>query len=403
MKIVLAYSGGLDTSVALKWLQKRYSAEIIAFCANIGQVESLDDVRKRAEKIGAAKIYLEDLREEFICEYAFKGLAANAAYEEKYLLAAPLSRYLISKRLVEIAHAEGADAVAHGATGKGNDQVRFYSSITALDPSLKIITPLTEWEMKSRNEEIRYAENNGIDLSVSSSKPYSIDTNIWGTSIECGILDDVRAKPPEGVFQITSSSLAAPEVPYEVAIGFEKGVPVSVNGETLSPVDIVLLLNDVGSKIGIGRIDIIENRVVGIKTRGIYESPAATILHTAHKELESLVLDRELLHYKAQISAKYSEMIYSGLWFSPLKQAFDQFFGFTQANVTGIIHLELYKGNIVVTGRDSAFEMYKNSFSTYEENDEFDHKSGVGFAYVWSMPLRIKALTENTGRYKPIG
>lgn len=394
MKIVLAYSGGLDTSVALQWLQESYSAEVIAFCANIGQVESLDGLKEKAEKLGASKVYVEDLREEFISKYAFRALIANAAYEGKYLLAAPLSRYLISKRLVEIARAEGADAVAHGATGKGNDQVRFYASITALDPNLRIITPLIEWDMKSRDEEINYAQKHGIDLSISSEQPYSIDTNLWGTSIECGILDNLEIEPPEAVFQMTSSPSSAPEHSCEISIGFEEGIPVSVNNKLLSPTAIVSLLNSIGSEFGIGRIDIIENRLVGIKTRGVYESPAGTILHTAHKELESLVMERDLLHYKSQVSKKYSEVIYDGLWFSSLKNALDKFLDYTQINVTGIIYLKLYKGNITVLSRNSDSKMYKDSLSTYGENDEFNHEAGLGFAYVWSMPLRIKALTE---------
>ncbi|MBN3950380.1 MAG: argininosuccinate synthase [Nostoc sp. NMS7] len=394
MKIVLAYSGGLDTSVALKWLQDRYSAEVIAFCANMGQFELLEAIEAKAQKIGASKVYLEDLREEYLGEYAFKALKANAAYEDNYLLAAPLGRPLIAKRLVEIAHQEKADAVAHGATGKGNDQVRFYSSITALDPTLRIIAPVIEWEMKSRNDEIEYAEKHNIDISISVDKPYSIDTNLWGTSIECGTLDDIKSSPPDAIYQITTSPLLAPNEPCDIAIGFAQGIPISLNDQSLAPVELITQLNEIGSKHGVGRIDILENRVVGIKTRGVYESPAGAILHYAHKELEKLVLDRDLLHYKAQVAQTYSKLVYYGLWFSPLRKALDAFIDDTQSRVTGSITLRLYKGNIIILSRDSQYAMYDYSLSTYDVEDQFEHQAGQGFSYIWSMPLRVKAKTD---------
>lgn len=394
MKIVLAYSGGLDTSVALKWLQDHYSAEVIAFCADIGQFESIDAIKNKARQIGVSKIYIEDMREEYLREYAFRSLKANAAYEGQYLLAAPLGRPLIAKRLVEIAQKEEADAVAHGATGKGNDQVRFYSSITALNPELKIIAPVMEWEMKSRDDEIEYAKKHNIDITTSGAKPYSIDTNIWGSSIECGVLDNIKLSPPNEVYQITTSPFLAPDEPYDICIGFEQGIPVSLNAQSLYPVQLVSNLNKLGSKHGVGRIDILENRVVGIKTRGVYESPAGAILHYAHKELENLVLDRDLLHYKAQIAQKYSELIYYGLWFSPLRKALDAFVDNTQSQVTGCVTLRLYKGNIIVLSRNSQYAMYDYSLSTYDIEDRFDHKAGYGFSYIWSMPLRVKSKTE---------
>jgi argininosuccinate synthase len=391
MKIILAYSGGLDTSVALRWLQNKYSAEVIAFCADIGQFESFNAIESRAIGVGAAKVYIDDLKEEYLRNYVFKALKANAAYEGQYLLAAPLGRPLIAKRLVEIARQEAADAVAHGATGKGNDQVRFYSSIVAHAPNMKIIAPVMEWDMKSREEEIEYAKKHQIDVSISVSKPYSIDTNIWGTSIECGMLDDIKQPPPDDVYQISTSPLLAPDEPYDICIGFEKGIPVSLDGKFISPVELVSQLNDVGSRHGIGRIDILENRVVGIKTRGIYESPAGAILHFAHKELENLVLDRDLLHYKARVSQEYSELVYYGLWFSPLRKALDTFVDYTQLRVNGYIKLRIYKGNIIILSRDSEYAMYEHAFSTYDTEDRFNHKAGDGFSYIWSMPLRVKS------------
>lgn len=394
MKIILAYSGGLDTSVALRWLQDHYSAEVIAFCADIGQLESLDNIREQAKNCGATKVYLEDLRGEYLKDFVFKALKANAAYEGRYLLAAPLGRPLIAKRLVEIAHLENADAVAHGATGKGNDQVRFYSSIVAHDPNLRIIAPVLEWEMKSREEEIEYAKKHNIPVAVSTSNPYSIDTNIWGTSIECGILDDFTTPPPDEVYLMTKAPLQAPEVPIEINIGFEQGIPIFLDGEFLHPLEMVLKLNELGAEHGVGRIDILENRLVGIKTRGIYESPAGVILHTAHRELEDLVLDRDTLHHKAFISQRYSELVYYGLWYSYLREAFDAFIEFTQTRVSGNIRLRLYKGSVIVLGRESKFALYDYGLSTYDIQDNFDHAAGQGFSYIWSMPLRVRAKSQ---------
>ena len=390
MKIVLAYSGGLDTSVALKWLQDHYSAEVIAFCANIGQYDDLEEIESKAIKTGASKVYMEDLRDEYLRNYVFRALRANAAYEGKYLLAAPLGRPLIAKRMVEIAHSEGANAIAHGATGKGNDQVRFYTSVVAQDPNLRVIAPVIEWEMKSRDDEIEYAKKNGINIPVTSASPYSIDTNIWGTSVECGVLDDVTLPPPEEVFQITKSPLEAPNSPVEIGIGFLNGSPISIDGEEMDPVKLVSLLNDIGKEHGVGRIDIIENRLVGIKTRGIYESPAGTILHLAHRELENLVLDRETLHFKEQISQRYSELVYYGQWFSNLRESFDAFVDHTQQNVEGDVTVRLYKGGVTILSRKSDHAMYDYKLSTYDTQDVFDHKAGQGFSYVWSMPNRVR-------------
>jgi argininosuccinate synthase len=389
MRIVLAYSGGLDTSVALRWLKERYDAEIIAFCADIGQSEDLRQIEAKAYATGAAKVFLEDMREEFLVDFCFPALRAGAAYENQYLLAAPLGRPLIAKRMVEIARAEDANAVAHGATGKGNDQVRFYSSVIALDPDMQVLSPVIDWEMKSRAEEIAYAIEHDIPVPVSQAKPYSIDTNIWGSSIECGPLDDIALSPPEDVYQLTVSPEKAPDEPINLVLEFEQGTPTSLDGERCGAVELITRLNELGGAHAVGRIDILENRVVGIKTRGIYESPAATILHVAHREIENLVLDRDTLHFKAMIAQKYSELVYYGLWFSPLREALEAFIAETQKRVTGNIELRLYKSGINVVSRSSPNSMYDLDFSTYEHGDIFDHSSGKGFSYVWSMPLRL--------------
>lgn len=389
MKIILAYSGGLDTSVALKWLGEKYKAEVIAYCANIGQADDLSMIEKKALSTGASKVLIEDLREEFLENFCFKALQANAAYEGKYLLAAPMGRPLIAKRMVEIAEQEGADAVAHGATGKGNDQVRFYSSVVALNPNIEVLAPVIDWEMKSREAEIEYAKKHSIPISVTQEKPYSIDTNIWGSSIECGLLDDITLPPPEEIYQMTAAPETASDIAEIINIEFQKGRPVALNDKKLGAVELVQELNTIGGKHGIGRIDILENRVVGIKTRGIYESPAGTILHFAHRELESLVLDRDTLHYKEIIGWEYSKFIYYGNWFSPLREAFDAFIDYTQEYVTGEITLKLYKGQLAVVSRKSSGAMYYLALSTYDQSDTFDHSSGKGFSYIWSMPLRI--------------
>ena len=389
MRIVLAYSGGLDTSVALKWLKERYDAEVIAFCADIGQSDDLRQIEAKAYATGAAQVFVEDMREEFLVDFCFPALRAGAAYENQYLLAAPLGRPLIAKRMVEIAHSEGASAVAHGATGKGNDQVRFYSTVVALDPTLQILSPLMDWEMKSRDDEIAYAAKHNIPVSITQAKPYSIDTNIWGSSIECGPLDDLTLPPAEDVYQLTLPPEQAPDEPITVKIEFEQGTPVSLDGDRCGVVELVRRLNELGSAHAVGRIDILENRVVGIKTRGVYESPAATILHVGHREIENLVLDRDTLHFKAMVAQKYSELVYYGLWFSPLREALDAFIGHTQERVTGQVELRLFKSGVSVVSRRSPHSMYDLSFSTYERGDIFDHSSGKGFAYIWSMPLRL--------------
>jgi argininosuccinate synthase len=392
MKIVLAYSGGLDTSLALAWLRKTYSAEVIAFCANIGQVEDLADVSNRAEANGAAKVFIEDMRHEFVSEYAFRALRADAVFEGRYHMAASLSRPLIAKRLVEIAEAEGAQAVAHGATGKGNDQIRFYAGIAALNPGLRVIAPVMEWDLTTRARQVGFAREHDVSIPAFKTSPYSRDTNIWGTSVECGPLDDITAAPPEEVYTITRAPESAPDEPVRVRIRFERGTPCALDGEALAPVALVQRLNALGGRHGIGRIDIMENRLVGIKVRGVYETPGATILYEAHRELENLVLERELFQYKAVMSRRYAELVYDAKWFSALRTSLDAFFSDVQQRVTGEVTLKLYKGSATVVSRASENSLYHHDFASYESDEGFDHTAGKGFSYIWSMPGRVAGL-----------
>jgi argininosuccinate synthase len=392
MKIVLAYSGGLDTSLALAWLQKKYSAEVVTFCANLGQVEDLTDVAARAKANGASKMYLEDMRHEFLSEFAFRALRADAMFEGRYLMAASLSRPLIAKRLVEIAEIENAEAVAHGATGKGNDQVRFYSSIVALSPKVRVIAPVMEWDLNTRARQIAFAREHGVSIPAFKTSPYSRDTNIWGTSVECGPLDDITAAPPDEVYSLTKAPEQAPDAATVVRIGFENGTPCTIDGQRLAPVPLVERLNDLGGRNGLGRIDIMENRLVGIKVRGVYEAPGATILYEAHRELENLVLERELFQYKALMSRRYAELIYDAKWFSGLRSSLDAFFSDVQQRVTGEVTLKLYKGSMAVVSRSSENSLYYHDFASYESDGGFDHRAGAGFSYIWSMPGRITGL-----------
>jgi argininosuccinate synthase len=388
-KIVLAYSGGLDTSVMIKWLKENYKAEIIAVSVDLGQGEDISLLREKAKATGASKIYIEDLREEFINNYIFPSLAANAIYEGKYLLATSLSRPLIAKKLVEIAKLEKADALAHGCTGKGNDQVRFETTFYALAPHLKILAPARVWEFKSRKEEVEYALKHKIPIKVSKESPYSIDRNLWGVSIECGVLEDPWKEPPEEVYQITNCPKKAPDNPEYIEVSFKRGRPIAINNREIKPLMLIEELNALGGKHGIGRVDMIEDRVVGIKSREIYEAPAANILYLAHKDLESLILDRETLHFKEIISQKYSQLIYYGLWHTPLKYALDAFVKSTQEKITGIVRLKLYKGKAEVVGRSSPYSLYSQSLATYEEGDIFDHKAAEGFIKLWALPYRL--------------
>jgi len=390
-KVVLAYSGGLDTSCIVRWL-KDQGYEVICFMADLGQGlgkgEDLGAIENRALAAGASKVYIKDLQDEFVEDFVLPALKANAIYEGKYLLATALGRPLIAKYLVQIAHKEKAGAVAHGCTGKGNDQVRLEVAAGILDSSLEVIAPVRTWQFKSREEEIEYAKEHNIPIDVTKKKPYSIDRNIWGISIEAGVLEDLMQEPPEDAYMITKSPTAQISYPKYIEVYFENGVPKKIDGKSYKLKTLISHLNEIGGSFGVGRSDMVENRLVGIKSREIYEAPGATILHTAHKELEALVLDRELAHFKDIISLKYSELVYNGLWFSPLKEALDGFVKSTQVKVTGSIRLKLFKGNCVAVGRKSPNSLYKKELSTYGKEDKFDQKLSEGFIKIWGMPYK---------------
>ncbi len=390
-KVVLAYSGGLDTSVILRWLiDKGY--DVIAYLADIGQKEDLELARKRAENLGAKKVYIEDLREEFVKDYVFFAIKANAIYEEGYLLGTSIARPLIAKRQVEIAHMEGASAVAHGATGKGNDQVRFELTYQALDPNLRIIAPWREWEFSSRSQLIDYAKEKGIDIPVTKEKPYSSDRNVLHVSYEGGILEDPWAEPPEDMFELTVSPEKAPDRPEYIEIEFEEGEAKKVNGKDLSPYMLLEELNEIGGRNGIGRVDIVENRFVGMKSRGIYETPGGTILHRAHRAIEALTMDREVMHIKDQITPKIAELIYYGFWFSPEMECLRAFVEETQKNVTGTVRLKLYKGGVWVAGRKSPKSLYHPGFATFEEDTVYRQKDAEGFIRLQALRLKIRKM-----------
>ncbi|MBU1853901.1 MAG: argininosuccinate synthase [Candidatus Omnitrophica bacterium] len=386
-KLVLAYSGGLDTSVALRWLADK-GYEVIAYLADVGQAVNFDQLKKRALSAGASKVIVEDLKKEFALDFVFPSLKAGAVYESKYLLATALSRPIIAKGMVNVARKYNAKAVAHGCTGKGNDQVRFEVTINTLAPELKIIAPLREWDMCTREEEIRYAKKHKIDIDVTKKSPYSLDKNIWGISIECGVLEDPWKEPPEDAYKMTVAPQKAPNKPTYIEVEFKNGVPVKINGDIYEAVELIMKLNKLGGANGIGRTDLVENRLVGIKSREIYEAPAAWILYKAHKDLENLVLDRELLHFKEGLSLKYAELVYYGLYFTPLKKAIDAFVEDTQKHVTGIVRVKLLKGVASVAGRKSPYSLYKKEMATYDKGDEFDRSIAEGFIKVWGMPYR---------------
>ena len=386
-KVVLAYSGGLDTSVAVRWLADK-GYDVIAYMADVGQGGDFKKLRKRALSAGAVKVVIEDLKEEFAKDFVFKSLKAGAVYESNYLLATALSRPLIAKGLVKTARKEKAEAIGHGCTGKGNDQVRFEVTVMALAPDLKIIAPLREWDMHSRDEEIEYAKERDIDIDVTKKSPYSLDQNIWGISIECGVLEDPWNEPPQDAYKMTVDPQKAPNRAAYVEIEFKKGCPVALNGKTYRAVELITRLNEIGGKHGVGRTDLVENRLIGIKSREIYEAPAGWILHNSHKELEALVLDRELTHFKQGISLKYAELVYYGLWFTPLKKALDGFIDKTQENVSGTVKVKLLKGTASVVARKSQHSLYKKEMATYDPGDKFDRSVAEGFIKVWGMPYK---------------
>lgn len=393
-KVVLAYSGGLDTSVIIPWLKENYGCEVVAMAADVGQGEELAPLKEKAIATGASKIYIEDLKREFVEEFLFPTLQANAVYEGKYLLGTSIARPLIAKRQIEIAHLEGADAVAHGCTGKGNDQVRFELTYKALDPKITVIAPWREWDLRSREDEIAYAAAHGIPVPVTREKPYSMDRNLWHLSHEGGILEDPWQEPREEMFLMTTSPEKAPDTPAYVEIEFEKGIPTGINGRKYEPVSLVEKLNALAGTHGIGRVDLVENRLVGMKSRGVYETPGGTVLHIAHRELEYLTLDRETMHLKEMLSVKYAEMVYYGLWFTPLKRALDAFMAETQRQVTGVVRLKLYKGNCTVVGRKSPNSLYREDLATFGADAVYNQKDAAGFINLFGLPLAVQAMLE---------
>ncbi|MFP7495048.1 argininosuccinate synthase [Terribacillus saccharophilus] len=389
-KIVLAYSGGLDTSVAIKWLQDKYNYDVIAVGLDVGEGKDLDFVQEKALQVGAIKSYTVDAKAAYAEEYVLPALKANLLYEGKYPLVSALSRPLIAKVLVDIAKEEGAVAVAHGCTGKGNDQVRFDVSFTALNPDLKIVAPVREWAM-SRDEEIEYAEQHGIPVPVGKESPYSVDQNLWGRSNECGILEDPWEQPPSDAFGLTVDPEDAPNEAQIVTISFEKGKPVAIDGEAYPLDELILKLNEVAGKHGVGRIDHVENRLVGIKSREIYECPAAVTLIAAHQELEALTMTREISQFKPIVEQKLAQTIYDGLWYSPLTKALQAFIEETQQTVSGNVKVKLYKGHALVVGRESAESLYSFDLATYKPEDKFDHDAALGFIQLWGLPTKVQA------------
>jgi len=388
-KIILAYSGGLDTSVAVKWLKEK-GFNVVCYLADVGQGQDFSIAKKRAVKAGASKVLVGDLKKEFVEDFIWPSLRANAVYESKYLLATALSRPLIAKRLVEVAHQEGAGYIGHGCTGKGNDQVRFEVSIAVLDPRIKVIAPLREWDLPTRESEIRYAKVHKIPIDVTKKKPYSLDKNLWGISIESGKLEDPWFEPGEDVYQITKPVEKSPNKACYLKIYFKKGIPKKLNGKSLDAVTLIKKLNEIGAKYSVGRSDLVEDRLVGIKSREIYEAPAGTILLEAHKDLESLVLDRESLHFKEIVSLKYARLIYDGLWFTPLKEAIDKFVEYTQKTVEGTVNVKLLKGRVSVVGRKSPKSLYVKELATYGKGDKFDQSLAKGFIELFGLPYRKK-------------
>jgi argininosuccinate synthase len=396
-KVVLAYSGGLDTSVIVPWLKQNYSCEVICMCANLGQEEELGGLEEKALASGASKFYLEDLREEFITQFIFPTLRAGAVYERKYLLGTSFARPLIARRQVEIAELEGADAVAHGATGKGNDQVRFELTYQALNPRLRVIAPWREWDIRSREDALAYAAEYHVPVTATEKSIYSRDRNIFHLSHEGGILEDPWLEPERAMFQLTVDPEDAPSQPEYIEIDFQDGLPKKINGEAMGPIRLLTTLNQMGAIHGVGRIDLVENRLVGMKSHGVYETPGGTILVEAHQALEQLCLDKETLHYKQIIALKYADLVYNGQWYSPLRQAFDAFVNVTQANMTGTVRLKLYKGNVILVGRKSPYSLYREDYATFGEEDVYNQEDAEGFIKLFGLPMKVQAMLDIAG------
>ncbi len=391
-KIVLAYSGGLDTSVIVPWLVENYGCEVVCFTADVGQAEELNGLEQKALASGASQLVLRDVRQEFAKDFIFPTLKAGAVYERKYLLGTSMARPLIAKHMVEVAHQVGADAIAHGATGKGNDQVRFELTVMALDPRLKIVAPWREWDIRSREDAIAYAEARHVPVTATLKSIYSRDRNLWHISHEGGPLEDPWHEPQEEMYTLSLSPQEAPDAPEEVELTFESGEPVALNGVRTSPAELISQLNLIGGRNAIGRVDLVEGRLVGMKSRGVYETPGGTILLAAHRELESLVLDKETIAYKDQVALKYAELVYNGMWFSPLREALAAFVDSTQGPVSGRVRLKLYKGSVIVAGRESKFSLYREDFATFGQEDVYDQVDARGFIRLYGLPLKVRAL-----------
>ena len=396
-KVVLAYSGGLDTSVIVPWLKNNYGCEVICFCADLGQEDELDGLEDKALASGASKLYIRDLRGEFLTDFVFPTLRAGAVYEREYLLGTSFARPLIAKHLVEIAIAEKADAVAHGCTGKGNDQVRFEVSTMALNPKLKTIAPWREWDIRSREDALAYAEEFNVPVSHTEKDIYSRDRNIFHLSHEGGLLEDPWNAPEGKMFQLTQSPEEALDQPEYIEMDMFQGDPRSLNGEEMNPVELFVKLNQIGGRHGIGRTDIVENRLVGMKSRGVYETPAGAIIHRAHQLLESICLDKHTMHYKDLVAAKYAELVYNGLWYSQLREALDAFVDVTQRTVTGTVRLKLYKGNIITAGRKSPYSLYREDYASFGEEDVYNQQDAQGFIQLFGLPVKVEAMLRMEG------
>jgi argininosuccinate synthase len=390
-KIALAYSGGLDTSVAIPWLRETYGAPVIAVIVDIGQGEDLAAVRDKALASGAAAAHVVDVRRTFVTDYLIPMVQAGAVYEGRYMLGTAIARPLIAKTQVEVALAEGADAVAHGCTGKGNDQVRFELAYQALAPHLKVIAPWREWHIRSREQAIEFAERHGVPVAATKARPYSVDRNLWHCSSEAGVLEDIWAEPPDDLYQYTDDPRTAPDDPEYVEVEFEEGRPVGLDGARLDALALMERLNAIGRRHGVGRIDMVENRLVGMKTRGVYETPGGTILHVAHRDLEAITVERECQHYKLQIGPRYAELVYYGQWFSPLRLAFDAFVASTQRTVTGLVRVRLFKGSAMAVGRRSPQSLYDAHLATFGEDAVYDQRDAGGFITLWGLPTRVFA------------